>query len=108
MDFADLVIRPAPAAQGVHEQIAMPCNTGRMPAFTMFTSNEFSDAEVLSLYESVGWAAYTRDPELLTRAIRSSSFVATPLPRRHFGSSGNVESFPVGPGQAFPALSVDR
>ena len=77
MDFADLVIRPAPAAQGVHEQIAMPCNTGRMPAFTMFTTNEFSDAEVLSLYESAGWAAYTRDPELLTRAIRSSSFVVT-------------------------------
>jgi len=77
MDFADQVTRPAPAAQGVHEQMARPCNTGRMPAFSIFTSNEFSDAEVLSLYESVGWAAYTRFPELLTRAIRSSSFVVT-------------------------------
>lgn len=48
-----------------------------MPAFSIFTSSEFSDAEVLSLYESVGWAAYTQDPELLIRAIRSSSFVVT-------------------------------
>ena len=48
-----------------------------MCAFSIFTSSEFSDVEVLSLYESVGWAAYTRDPELLTRAIRSSSFVVT-------------------------------
>ena len=48
-----------------------------MSAFSIFTSSEFSDVEVLSLYESVGWAAYTRDPELLSRAIRSSSFVVT-------------------------------
>ena len=48
-----------------------------MSGFSIFTSSEFSDAEVLSLYESVSWSAYTRDPELLIRAIRSSSFVAT-------------------------------
>ncbi|SDL26341.1 Acetyltransferase (GNAT) domain-containing protein [Arthrobacter sp. ov407] len=48
-----------------------------MSGFSIFTSSEFSDAEVLSLYESVSWSAYTRDPELLIRAIRSSSFVVT-------------------------------
>ncbi|MBT2550427.1 GNAT family N-acetyltransferase [Arthrobacter sp. ISL-65] len=48
-----------------------------MSGFITFTSSEFSDAEVLSLYESVGWSAYTRDRELLIRAIRSSSFVVT-------------------------------
>ena len=81
LDLGDLRIVLVGAVVGVacdvHEQMARPCNTGRMPAFSIFTSNEFSDAEVLSLYESVGWAAYTRFPELLTRAIRSSSFVVT-------------------------------
>ncbi|MFF2243845.1 GNAT family N-acetyltransferase [Arthrobacter sp. NPDC058130] len=48
-----------------------------MSAFNTFSSGEFSDVEVLSLYESVGWTAYTRDPELLTRAIQSSSHVVT-------------------------------
>lgn len=48
-----------------------------MAGSSIFTSSEFSDAEVLSLYESVSWSAYTRDPELLVRAIRSSSFVVT-------------------------------
>ena len=48
-----------------------------MSGFSIFTSSEFSDAEVLSLYESVSWSAYTREPELLIRAIRSSSFVVT-------------------------------
>jgi GNAT superfamily N-acetyltransferase len=48
-----------------------------MSSFSISTSSEFSTVEVLSLYESVGWTAYTRDPELLTRAIRSSSFVVT-------------------------------
>lgn len=48
-----------------------------MPGFTISTSSALSDAEVLALYGSVGWSAYTRDPELLIRAIRSSSFVVT-------------------------------
>ena len=48
-----------------------------MSTFSISTSSEFSDVELLSLYESVGWAAYTRDPDLLTKAIRSSSFVVT-------------------------------
>lgn len=48
-----------------------------MPQFLLAASAEVSDSEVLALYESVGWAAYTRDPALLVRAIRNSSFVVT-------------------------------
>ncbi|MFK7602580.1 GNAT family N-acetyltransferase [Deinococcus sp. SM5_A1] len=33
--------------------------------------------ELLSLYASVDWTAYTRDPEALARALRQSSFVWT-------------------------------
>ena len=32
--------------------------------------------DVLALYESVGWVAYTRDPERIRAALRGSSFVA--------------------------------
>lgn len=46
-----------------------------MPQFSVSASPDVSDAEALALYESVGWAAYTRDPEVLVRAIRNSSFV---------------------------------
>jgi len=48
-----------------------------VPEFSIPASPDVSDAEALALYESVGWAAYTRDPELLMRAIRNSSFVVT-------------------------------
>jgi len=48
-----------------------------MPEFSISASPDVSDAEALALYESVGWSAYTRDPELLMRAIRNSSFVVT-------------------------------
>ena len=48
-----------------------------MPGFNISASSEFSDAEVLSLYESVSWSAYTKDPELLVRGIRNSAFVVT-------------------------------
>jgi GNAT superfamily N-acetyltransferase len=48
-----------------------------MLTFSISTSCNFSNVELLSLYESVGWTAYTRDPQLLTRAVRSSSFVVT-------------------------------
>ncbi|KQO62668.1 GNAT family N-acetyltransferase [Curtobacterium sp. Leaf261] len=34
-------------------------------------------AELLDLYASVGWSAYTRDPELLVRALDGSSAVFT-------------------------------
>ncbi|WP_217694884.1 hypothetical protein [Deinococcus marmoris] len=31
--------------------------------------------ELLSLYASVDWTAYTRDPQALARALRHSSFM---------------------------------
>ncbi|KAA9149890.1 GNAT family N-acetyltransferase [Amycolatopsis acidicola] len=34
-------------------------------------------AELLPLYESVGWSAYTKEPDLLATAIAGSSFVVT-------------------------------
>ena len=48
-----------------------------MPEFTVLAGAPDSDSEVLALYESVGWTAYTRDPGVLARAIRGSSFVVT-------------------------------
>jgi len=33
--------------------------------------------ELVALYESVGWTAYTRDPNALERAVRGSTWVAT-------------------------------
>ncbi len=48
-----------------------------MPLFRLSSSDMVSDDAVVSLYESVGWSAYAKDPELLCRAIRSSSFVVT-------------------------------
>jgi hypothetical protein len=44
-----------------------------MPQFSVSASADVSDVEALALYESVGWAAYTRDPGQLVRAIRNSS-----------------------------------
>ncbi|MCP2014130.1 GNAT superfamily N-acetyltransferase [Deinococcus sp. HSC-46F16] len=44
-------------------------------AFTL-TSAPLSDLpELLSLYASVGWTSYTRDPEALACALRQSGFV---------------------------------
>lgn len=34
-------------------------------------------AELLRLYESVGWTAYTKDPDLLRAAVSGSSYVVT-------------------------------
>ncbi|HSO17102.1 MAG TPA: GNAT family N-acetyltransferase [Arthrobacter sp.] len=48
-----------------------------MPEFTVLAGTPDSDSEVLALYESVGWTAYTREPEVLVSAIRGSSFVVT-------------------------------
>ena len=48
-----------------------------MPEITITAGTGVSDAEALALYQSVGWAAYTRDPALLARAIQNSSFVVT-------------------------------
>jgi len=57
-----------------------------MPEISVTASDKVSDSEVLALYESVGWAAYTRDPALLVRAIRNSSFVVTARSARWDGS----------------------
>lgn len=48
-----------------------------MTTFTVSTDTGFTDAEVLALYSSVGWTAYTANPELLHQAVRNSSFVVT-------------------------------
>lgn len=48
-----------------------------MSEFLITSGDPISDEEALSLYESVGWTSYTRDPDLLIRAIRGSSFVVT-------------------------------
>lgn len=48
-----------------------------MPEFTVLAGTPDSDAELLALYGSVGWSAYTREPEILATAIRGSSFVVT-------------------------------
>jgi len=48
-----------------------------MPEFSVHAGSGFSDAEVIALYESVGWSAYTREPEVLVQAIRGSAFVVT-------------------------------
>jgi GNAT superfamily N-acetyltransferase len=51
------------------------CETVPMSPFTISSVSEVSQAELVDLYESVGWAAYTRNPELLAQAVRKSSFV---------------------------------
>jgi N-acetylglutamate synthase-like GNAT family acetyltransferase len=46
-----------------------------MPEFSLHAGSEIPDAEVIALYESVGWSPYTRNPEVLVRATRGSAFV---------------------------------
>ena len=46
-----------------------------MPPFSIATVSEVSEVELVDLYESVGWSAYTRQPEVLAHAVRNSSFV---------------------------------
>ncbi|ASN39392.1 GNAT family N-acetyltransferase [Arthrobacter sp. 7749] len=48
-----------------------------MSPFTMSTSPAIPDVDVLSLYNAVGWTAYTDSPELLFQAIKNSSFVVS-------------------------------
>ncbi len=48
-----------------------------MPEFSVHAGSEIPIAEVVALYESVGWSTYTRNPEGFVRAIRGSAFVAT-------------------------------
>jgi len=53
------------------------CDTDPMSKFTVLAGGPVSDSEVLALYESVGWGAYTREPKVLAAAVRGSSFVVT-------------------------------
>jgi GNAT superfamily N-acetyltransferase len=48
-----------------------------MTAFTVSNDDAMADDEVLSLYASVGWGAYTRDPTTLLRAIARSAYVVS-------------------------------
>lgn len=48
-----------------------------MPEFSVHAGSEIPDAEIIALYESVGWSAYTREPEVLVQAIQGSTFVVT-------------------------------
>lgn len=48
-----------------------------MPTFTLSTSPAIADTEILSLYSSVGWTAYTKNPDVLLVAIKNSSFVVS-------------------------------
>lgn len=47
-----------------------------MAVFDVSTAPVAPD-EVLSLYDSVGWGAYTKEPDLLSQAIKNSSFVVS-------------------------------
>lgn len=38
---------------------------------------EVSEDDLIALYDSVGWEAYTRSPETLTKAIANSTIVVT-------------------------------
>lgn len=46
-----------------------------MSAFTISSNPIVARAEALALYASVGWTAYTDNPDLLQQAIKGSSFV---------------------------------
>lgn len=48
-----------------------------MPEFSVHAGNEIPAADVIALYESVGWSAYTTEPEVLVQAIRGSTYVVT-------------------------------
>lgn len=49
-----------------------------MPHSIEVTTGEVpAEAELVELYEAVGWTTYTRDPELLSRAVHGSTLVAT-------------------------------
>ena len=39
------------------------------------TYDRYDEAEVLSLYESVGWTAYTNDPQVLRAGFEQSMFI---------------------------------
>lgn len=56
-----------------------------MSKFALSTDSAIPDADILSLYNAVGWSAYTKSPEVLSRAIKNSSFVVSA-----WGEDGNL------------------
>jgi ribosomal protein S18 acetylase RimI-like enzyme len=46
-----------------------------MAAVTVEPAQDLEQGEVVALYESVGWSAYTRDPSTLMAALAGSSYV---------------------------------
>lgn len=47
------------------------------PSFELRTDPDLPLDDLLSLYDSVGWAAYTRDPTGLQTALRNATYVVT-------------------------------
>ena len=47
-----------------------------MPSAAVRITSELDLDAVLALYASVGWTAYTRDPETVAAGLRGASFVA--------------------------------
>jgi ribosomal protein S18 acetylase RimI-like enzyme len=43
----------------------------------MKNSKEIPESDLISLYSSAGWSAYTQNPSQLVQAVRRSSYVAT-------------------------------
>ena len=48
-----------------------------MPNFSISESSEFTRADLVGLYASVGWSGYANDPDLLMRAIQHSSYIVS-------------------------------
>ncbi|MDR6507510.1 GNAT family N-acetyltransferase [Arthrobacter oryzae] len=48
-----------------------------MEEFSVHVGYDHTDAEVVALYDSVGWTNYTTKPEVLVQAIRGSGFVVS-------------------------------
>ena len=46
-----------------------------LPSFELRAGSDLPIDALLSLYDSVGWAAYTRDPARLPTALRNSTYV---------------------------------
>ena len=48
-----------------------------MSNFALSDSTQFSPAELVGLYTSVGWSTYVEDPAALVRAVEQSSYVVS-------------------------------
>ena len=48
-----------------------------MSSFAFSETRHIAPADLASLYNSVGWAAYANDPDSLARAVEQSSFVVS-------------------------------